>query len=320
MNPSPSKKLNKAEDYRSKDGVRAHVFASRLGGDDIVVIKANTAAGDDAEVVLNVSEVASLRDWLTSALPASALEPTPRHCEMEQEGESHDLAPGVICIACWNRVMREAEDRSQYISHLEARLRVESPPPSARYCPCPPSAADPTKPNCQGTDAAHPTLCRAEEGQPPEPLLRAGSLPDALRQQLADCEASLRIYDPGAVSEYWLRYEGATKAAAGSAQPPGVPHKFNVGDAIKLGHRSDSYEVLKIEPLYTIGVAGTYLCSMCEHDLMPASGPTKISALCGEKHPDKPIACQLERGHQSTHRFEDAMAIIRWSTKGCDAG
>lgn len=68
---APSKKLTQVEDYRSKDGVRAHVFPSRLGGDDIVVIEADTAAGDDAEVVLNVAEVASLRDWLTSALPAS---------------------------------------------------------------------------------------------------------------------------------------------------------------------------------------------------------------------------------------------------------
>jgi hypothetical protein len=71
----PSKKLSRIEPYRSKDGVRAHVFPSRLGGDDIVIIEADTAAGENAEVVLNVAEVASLRDWLSKASPASSDEP-----------------------------------------------------------------------------------------------------------------------------------------------------------------------------------------------------------------------------------------------------
>lgn len=71
----PSKKLTMVADYRGKDGVRAHIVATPLGGDDIVVIEADTVGGDEAEVVLSVAEVESLRDWLTSMLPASALEP-----------------------------------------------------------------------------------------------------------------------------------------------------------------------------------------------------------------------------------------------------
>lgn len=76
-----SKKLVRVENYRSKDGVRAHVFHSTLGGDDIVVIEADTVGGDDAEVMLNVAEVASLRDWLAQALeaPAPTQPPCPSH-------------------------------------------------------------------------------------------------------------------------------------------------------------------------------------------------------------------------------------------------
>lgn len=60
------------ENFRSPDGVRAHVFKSNLGGDAIVVIEADTAGGDEAEVTLNVSEVMALHAWLGRALGSPA--------------------------------------------------------------------------------------------------------------------------------------------------------------------------------------------------------------------------------------------------------
>lgn len=32
-----------------------------------------------------------------------APEPSEQFCEMEQEGETHDLKPGVVCVQCWNK-------------------------------------------------------------------------------------------------------------------------------------------------------------------------------------------------------------------------
>ena len=44
-----------------------------------------------------------IRDLLALLDIRSAPEPSEQFCEMEQEGETHDLKPGVVCIQCWNK-------------------------------------------------------------------------------------------------------------------------------------------------------------------------------------------------------------------------
>jgi hypothetical protein len=68
--------LRVIEPFRSRDGVEAEVFVSGIGAAPIVVIKANTDAGEDAETVLNVHEARDLMLWLQCALGLPAVETT----------------------------------------------------------------------------------------------------------------------------------------------------------------------------------------------------------------------------------------------------
>lgn len=65
---SSNTKLLVIEPYRSKDGVTAEVYYSKLGGTGAVVIQADTGSGEEAEVVLSLQEVYDLALWLQCAL------------------------------------------------------------------------------------------------------------------------------------------------------------------------------------------------------------------------------------------------------------
>ena len=60
--------LRVIEPFRSKDGVKAEVVKYSLGGAGCVVIQADTATGDEAEVTLNATEAHDLILWLQCAL------------------------------------------------------------------------------------------------------------------------------------------------------------------------------------------------------------------------------------------------------------
>lgn len=99
-----------------------------------------------------------LRDWLRSKMPCNAGDccselrgwiekvdqnitrhspaATPpqgaQHCEMEQDGESHDLTAGVVCVACYNRAARppeEVQHEAHEIANMTAteELRARKP-------------------------------------------------------------------------------------------------------------------------------------------------------------------------------------------------
>ena len=68
MTSDPTSNLRFIEPLRSKDGVRAEVYKSSLGGAGAVIIEADTATGDDAEVTLSAREAHDLMLWLQCAL------------------------------------------------------------------------------------------------------------------------------------------------------------------------------------------------------------------------------------------------------------
>ena len=73
-----NQKLRLIEPYRSKDGVTAEVYFSKLGGTGAVVIEADTGTGEEAEVVLSMQEAHDLMLWLRCAIGMNAVETTER--------------------------------------------------------------------------------------------------------------------------------------------------------------------------------------------------------------------------------------------------
>ena len=90
--PIPSN-LRVIEPFGSKDGVRAEVYISKLGGKPVVVIEADTGSGEDAEVVLNVREAHDLMLWLQCALgqtPRGSVEWIAMAAGRNRRWRSHD--------------------------------------------------------------------------------------------------------------------------------------------------------------------------------------------------------------------------------------
>lgn len=89
------------EPFRSKDGVQAEVYKYSLGGEGCVVIKADTATGEEAEVTLNIVEAHDLMLWLQCALgldkPSSAVEPKPDAMCKHDDGDCHPEDPCDDC-------------------------------------------------------------------------------------------------------------------------------------------------------------------------------------------------------------------------------
>lgn len=113
-NKSSNLKLTKIDQFRSRDGVRAQVYVSGLGGDPIVVIEADTVGGDPAEVTLNVKEAAALHAWLGRALgfvpeTPTDLPPMPRCVYCGKLYETHPQNPNAWLHECTVRPVRTAQ-------------------------------------------------------------------------------------------------------------------------------------------------------------------------------------------------------------------
>ena len=103
---SSNQKLRVIEPYRSKDGVTAEVYFSKLGGTGAVVIEADTGTGEEAEVVLSMQKAHDLMLWLRCALGMNAVETKALNAAMTQEMQRAE----------WRHihsVLREAQQRIQ---------------------------------------------------------------------------------------------------------------------------------------------------------------------------------------------------------------
>lgn len=128
MRSSPTSNLRVIEPFRSKDGIRAEVYKSKLGGKPVVVIESDSGRGEDAEVVLNVREAHDLMLWLQCALELPAVETTTEQSvgklvidyAMELETTRKALAETIEYARQWM-----PSDRYRY-AHLMCRGVVHS--------------------------------------------------------------------------------------------------------------------------------------------------------------------------------------------------
>ena len=99
-NKSSNPKLRTVEPFHSSDGVEAEVYFGSIGRPSIVVIAANTAKGDPAEVTLDARECHDLMLWLQCALSAEppAVETSERDGPSTCAYEGHDWK--IKCMDC----------------------------------------------------------------------------------------------------------------------------------------------------------------------------------------------------------------------------
>lgn len=122
----PTSNLRVIEPFRSKDGVGAEVYKSKLGGKPVVVIEADNGTGDDAEVVLNVQEAHDLMLWLQCALSAetSSVETTERSCACIPMAPR----PWKYCANCGGRIPVEPSEPNKAVQAGAEDCQVGSTP------------------------------------------------------------------------------------------------------------------------------------------------------------------------------------------------